>query len=61
MRNFLSVWLKQLEKLAEDEKGATAIEYAMIASTVTLAIVFALSDIEASLRALYTSVSGGFD
>ncbi|MGI9462410.1 MAG: Flp family type IVb pilin [Aestuariivirgaceae bacterium] len=61
MRNFLSVWLKELERFAEDEDAATAIEYAMIASTVTLAIMYALSDIENSLRALYASVSGGFN
>ena len=61
MREFLSNWLRELSRLAEDEDAATSIEYAMIASTVTLAIVFALSDIEESLRSLYTAVGNGFN
>ncbi len=61
MRSFLSIWLRELEALADDDVGATAIEYAMIASTVTLAIVFALSDISSSLTTLYTSVGDGFN
>ena len=61
MRWFLSIWLREMRSLAEDDEAATSIEYAMIAGTVTLAIVFALSDIESSLRALYTSVSNGFN
>lgn len=61
MRWFLSIWLRELKEFADDEEAATSIEYAMIASTVTLAIVFALSDIESSLQALYTSVSSGFN
>ena len=61
MREFLSNWLRELARLAEDEAAATSIEYAMIASTVTLAIVFALSDIEESLRSLYTAVGNGFN
>jgi len=60
MRNFIKVWLKQLAEFHEDETGATAIEYAMIAGTVTFAIVFALADISSSLRALYSSVIAGF-
>ncbi len=61
MREFLSKWLRQLAELADDEDAATSIEYAMIAGTVTLAIVFALSDIEESLRMLYTVVGNGFN
>ncbi len=61
MRNFLSIWLRELEALVDDDTGATAIEYAMIAGTVTLAIVFALSDISSSLTTLYTSVGDGFN
>ena len=61
MREFLSNWLRELSKLAEDDNAATSIEYAMIAGTVTLAIVFALSDIEESMRALYDAVGFGFN
>ena len=61
MREFLSNWLRELSELAEKDDGATSIEYAMIASTVTVAIVFALSDIEESLRSLYTAVGNGFN
>lgn len=61
MREFLNIWVKELKTLADDEKGATAIEYAMIASSVTLAIVFALSDISSSLTSLYSSVGEGFN
>ena len=60
MRNFLEVWLKQLAEFHKDETGATAIEYAMIASTVTFGIVFALADISSSLMSLYSSVADGF-
>ena len=61
MREFLKNWLRKLAEMADDEDGATSVEYAMIASTVTLAIVFALSDIEESLRSLYTAVGNGFN
>ena len=61
MREFLSNWLRELTKLADDDEAATSIEYAMIAGTVTLAIVFALSDIEESMRALYDAVGIGFN
>ena len=59
MGKFLKVWLEQLAEFGSDETGATAIEYAMIASTVTFGIVFALADITSSLRSLYSSVAAG--
>ena len=61
MSEFLKVWIKQLAEFQKDETGATAIEYAMIASTVTFGIVFALADISSSLRWLYSSVADGFN
>ena len=60
MRELLEIWLRELEQKTSDDKGAVAIEYAMIAGTVSLAIVFALSDIESSLTAMYTSFANGF-
>ncbi len=61
MRSFLSTWLREMETLVDDNAGATAIEYAMIAGSVALAIVFALSDISSSLTMLYTAVGDGFN
>ncbi len=61
MSKFLKVWIKQLAEFHRDDAGATAIEYAMIASAVTFGIVYALADISSSLRSLYSSVAGGFN
>ena len=60
MRDFLDLWVKKLEELAKDDSGVTSVEYAMIAGSVTLAIVFALSDIQSSLTTMFTAVSSGF-
>ena len=59
MRNFLSIWLEQLNDMAKDDDGTVAVEYAMIAGTVTLAIAFAVSDIGNSLTTIYNSFSTG--
>ena len=60
MRELLEIWLRELERADADDKGAVALEYAMIAGTVSLALMFALVDIEASLTAMYTSFASGF-
>ncbi len=60
MRKFMSIWLEQLKELKKDDDGAVAVEYAIIAGTVILAIAFAVSDIGNSLTTLYYSFSGGF-
>ncbi|MCW5772486.1 MAG: Flp family type IVb pilin [Rhodospirillaceae bacterium] len=41
-----------------DEKGATAIEYALIAALVAVAIIVALEALGTSLGGLYDSVAG---
>ncbi len=60
MRELLKIWLRELESAARDEDGTVAVEYAMIAGTVSVAIVIALADIESSLSAMYTSIANGF-
>ncbi len=43
-----------------DEGGATAIEYALIAGTVSICIVAALTQISSSLKGVFTSVATAF-
>jgi pilus assembly protein Flp/PilA len=46
-----------LSRFLRDESGATAIEYAMIASGVAVAIAASVSSLGTSVKALFTSVS----
>jgi pilus assembly protein Flp/PilA len=43
-----------------DEHGATAIEYALIASIVSIVIVTALTSMTTSLEGMFTAVLAGF-
>ena len=43
----------------KDSKGTTAIEYALIASGISIAIVVAVTSIGTSLNTMFTSVSTG--
>jgi pilus assembly protein Flp/PilA len=43
----------------KDSKGTTAIEYALIASGISIAIVVAVTAIGTSLNTMFTSVSTG--
>ena len=47
--------------LIEDESGATAIEYGLIAGLVAVAIIAALTTLGGSLTDLFTSVSNSLD
>lgn len=49
-----------LRDFACDENGASAIEYALIASIVSLAIVGGLTAIKPSLVGIFNSVVAGF-
>ena len=49
-------WLKLARRFQADRSGATAIEYAMIASVMALALFFCLPGFSASVGALYTAV-----
>jgi pilus assembly protein Flp/PilA len=50
-----------INRLVEDESGATAIEYGLIAGLVAVAIIAALSALGGSLTSLFTSVSNELD
>ena len=48
-----------LRRFLKDTKGATAIEYALIAAGISIAIVVAVTAIGTSLNTMFTSVSTG--
>ena len=43
-----------------DERGATAIEYALIAGFLSIAILLSVSDVGAAVVAFFTTVSNSF-
>jgi pilus assembly protein Flp/PilA len=45
-------------RLREDDRGATAIEYALLAMLIALAIVSGVSTIAPKLSATFTTVAG---
>jgi pilus assembly protein Flp/PilA len=49
-----------LRAFFRSEAGATAIEYAIIAGGLSIAIVTAVYSVGSSLNAMFTSVSAGF-
>ena len=49
------------DKFLRDAKGATAIEYALIASIMGVMIVPVLSDTTSGVASLYTKIQGLFD
>ena len=49
-----------MTKFLEDENGATAIEYALIATSIALVIVGALTLIGSQLNTVFQDVSAGF-
>jgi pilus assembly protein Flp/PilA len=46
----------QTKCLARDESGATAIEYAMIAMSIAVAIIAAVNSLGTATNTMYTSV-----
>ena len=48
-----------LRRFLKDTKGATAIEYALIAAGISIVIVVAVTAIGTSLNTMFTSVSTG--
>ncbi|HAD88255.1 MAG: Flp family type IVb pilin [Rhodospirillaceae bacterium] len=50
-----------LKKLQQDESGATAIEYGLIAALVSVAAIGALTAMGGSLDSMFTAVSGELD
>ena len=53
--------MRSLRDFVRDERGATAIEYALIASGIAGAIIAVVMTMGTSLQAMYTSVSNGFN
>ena len=48
-----------IRKLIKDKKGATAIEYGLIAALIAVAAITAMQGIGTSLNATFTNVSNG--
>lgn len=53
--------LSIFKNLINDESGATAIEYGLIAALVSVAAVVALENMGTSLENMFTTVSGKLD
>jgi len=52
--------LKGLEFFSRDRSGSTAIEYALIASGISIAIIASVTNIGSVVVGLFTSVAGIF-
>lgn len=52
---------KLLKKLRTDEKGATAIEYGLIAALVSIAAILGMQALGTSLTGIFTDVSTTLD
>jgi len=48
-------------KLFKNEKGATAIEYGLIAALIAVAAIAAMSNIGTSLKTTFSTVSSSLD
>jgi len=53
--------LKSLKSFCEDESGATAIEYGLIAALVSVAAITALTTMGTTLNSLFTTVSNAMN
>lgn len=49
-----------MRKFFKDERGATAIEYALIASIIFFAILGAVGPVGEALNGIFTDVEAGF-
>jgi Flp pilus assembly pilin Flp len=52
--------LKKFGHFFVSQKGATSIEYALISSTIFLAIILAVSNLGATVNRLFQSVASAF-
>ena len=57
----MSVLTKTLSKFLHDERGATAIEYAIILGLMTLAIIAAISSVGDATRATFEKVDNAWN
>lgn len=53
--------MKLLKKLRRNEKGATAIEYGLIAALVSVAAIGAMTAVGGSVTGVFNTVSGELD
>ncbi len=60
MRTIMTSLTQRLRRFARNESGATAIEYALIAGCISIAIVTAVTSIGTTLNGTFTSVKNGF-
>ncbi len=49
--------MKFFDRFIKDESAATAIEYGLIASLISVVILVAVTDVGTSLKATFTTVS----
>lgn len=52
--------MKLIARLAKSERGATAIEYAVIAGSLSIVILVAVTSTGQSLAGIFTSLLAGF-
>ena len=50
-----------IKSFANDESGATAIEYGLIAALLSVAIIAAISSVKDSLNTTYTNIGTALD
>jgi pilus assembly protein Flp/PilA len=50
-----------MRKLFKNEKGATAIEYGLIAALIAVAAITAMKGVATSLNGTFSNVSGSMD
>lgn len=49
---------KLITRFVKDESGATAIEYGLIASLISVAIIVVLTSVGTNLTATFTTIAG---
>ena len=57
LQNLSSPIIASVVRFMRDERGATAIEYAMIASGIAVAIAAAITSLGSNVKGLFTSVA----
>ena len=55
--SFRTAFVRRAATFCADETGATAIEYAMIAAGISIAIITAVTSLGSTLNTTFTSVS----
>ncbi|HTQ82440.1 MAG TPA: Flp family type IVb pilin [Pseudolabrys sp.] len=53
--------MKLFDRFIKDESAATAIEYGLIASLISIVILVAVTDVGATLKATFTTVSNALN